>query len=257
MLDESVERGSRVLQLLNEHRIGRVAGRDRPSSASRCRRRRAATGPSPIPRPGASPAQPRRGRPSQAADGAARGPRRRACAGRAEGHDATAREAVTSAGDGLRELAAPCPTRSSTGWPGRGAILAVAHENPDADTLGATLGVARIAARSGAQVTTVCADPPPPAYDVHAGRGFVPDRPGRDDRLRPARHRRTRARSSGPAASSSATGTCCCGLPRVTIDHHVSSEAHAPADWIDASYAATCEMVALLATRARRAARHR
>ena len=36
----------------------------------------------------------------------------------------------------------------------------------------------------------------------------------------------------------------------MTIDHHVSSEAQTPADWIDASYAATCEMVALLAARA-------
>ena len=34
------------------------------------------------------------------------------------------------------------------------------------------------------------------------------------------------------------------------IDHHVSNDAAGPTDWIDASSAATCEMVALLALRA-------
>jgi phosphoesterase RecJ-like protein len=38
-------------------------------------------------------------------------------------------------------------------------------------------------------------------------------------------------------------------LPRVVIDHHVSSTATGEADWIDPASAATCEMVALLAVR--------
>jgi phosphoesterase RecJ-like protein len=38
-------------------------------------------------------------------------------------------------------------------------------------------------------------------------------------------------------------------LPRVVIDHHVSSEASGAADWIDPAAAATCEMAALLAVR--------
>ena len=37
-------------------------------------------------------------------------------------------------------------------------------------------------------------------------------------------------------------------LPRVVIDHHASNEALAEADWIEPDAAATCEMVALLAT---------
>jgi phosphoesterase RecJ-like protein len=97
-------------------------------------------------------------------------------------------------------------------------------------------------------VTTVCADRPPPAYSGLPGvEGFRPDPEptvaydllvisdaGPLDRTGAVfvRHRELLLR-----------------LPRVTIDHHVSSEASTPADWIDASYAATCEMVALLATR--------
>src|SRR5205085_5163646 len=39
------------------------------------------------------------------------------------------------------------------------------------------------------------------------------------------------------------------GLPRVTIDHHLSSDPSGEADWIDANAAATCEMTTLVATR--------
>ena len=38
-------------------------------------------------------------------------------------------------------------------------------------------------------------------------------------------------------------------LPRVVIDHHASNDGAGEADWIDPAAAATCEMVALLATR--------
>jgi phosphoesterase RecJ-like protein len=38
-------------------------------------------------------------------------------------------------------------------------------------------------------------------------------------------------------------------LPEVVIDHHLSNEAEAQTDWIDPAAAATCEMVALLASR--------
>ena len=38
-------------------------------------------------------------------------------------------------------------------------------------------------------------------------------------------------------------------LPRVVIDHHASNDAAGETDWIDPIAAATCEMVALLATR--------
>jgi len=43
-------------------------------------------------------------------------------------------------------------------------VLAVSHENPDADTLGATLGVVTIVETLGGRATPVCTDPPPALY---------------------------------------------------------------------------------------------
>ena len=41
-------------------------------------------------------------------------------------------------------------------------VLAVSHENPDADTIGATLGVVRIVERLGGTADPVCTDQIPP-----------------------------------------------------------------------------------------------
>ena len=156
---------------------------------------------------------------------------------------------MTGPGDGLRDLATAVPDAVVDRLGRARAILAVAHENPDADTLGATLGVARIAARGGAHVTTLCADRPPPAYDVLPGvETFRADPEATVD------YDLLVISDAGPLERTGGVferhRDLLLGLPRVTIDHHVSSEAQTPADWIDASYAATCEMVALLATRA-------
>src|SRR4029077_8173745 len=48
-------------------------------------------------------------------------------------------------------------------------VLAVSHENPDADTLGATLGVVRLVETLGGAVDPVCTDPVPSVYDFMAG----------------------------------------------------------------------------------------
>ncbi len=127
-------------------------------------------------------------------------------------------------------------------------VLAVGHENPDADTLGATLAVCRLVEGRGAVATAVFADPVPPLYD------FVPDV--------------SRARSDpDPSIAYDLVVISDCGaldrvgsvaarhpqlferLPRVVIDHHASNDATGAADWIDPAAAATCEMVALLAAR--------
>src|SRR6266700_3454688 len=50
-------------------------------------------------------------------------------------------------------------------------VLAVGHENPDADTLGATLAICRLVERGGATATAVFADPVPPLYDFLADVG--------------------------------------------------------------------------------------
>jgi nanoRNase/pAp phosphatase (c-di-AMP/oligoRNAs hydrolase) len=48
-------------------------------------------------------------------------------------------------------------------------VLAVTHENPDADTLGASLGVQRLVGAFGGSVTLVSSDPVPRLYDFLPG----------------------------------------------------------------------------------------
>lgn len=127
-------------------------------------------------------------------------------------------------------------------------VLAVGHENPDADTLGATLAVVSIVEALGGTADPVCTDPVPPLY------GFLPG----VDRVRV---------DPDPTAAYDLLVVSDCGtldrvgavrdrhpdlferLPRVVIDHHASNGATGDADWIDPAAAATCEMVALLALR--------
>ena len=127
-------------------------------------------------------------------------------------------------------------------------VLAVGHENPDADTLGATLGVVQIVESLGGAADAVCSDPVPPLYDF----------------LRGVERFRT---DPDPAAAYDLLVVSDCGtldrigdvryrhaelferLPRVVIDHHASNVAAGEADWIEPTAAATCEMVALLAIR--------
>jgi phosphoesterase RecJ-like protein len=129
-------------------------------------------------------------------------------------------------------------------------VLAVSHENPDADTLGATLGVATLVEALGGRATAVCTDAPPALYDFMAGieRFRTDPEPGAAydllvisdcgtiDRVGEVRGRHPRLFDE---------------LPRVVIDHHVSNGASGPADWVDPAAAATCEMIALLADRLR------
>ncbi|HEX5148398.1 MAG TPA: DHH family phosphoesterase [Candidatus Limnocylindrales bacterium] len=131
---------------------------------------------------------------------------------------------------------------------GASRVLAVSHENPDADTLGAALGIARLVEAGGGSADLVCTDPVPPLY------AFLPG----------VERYRT---DPDPAAAYDLVVFLDCGslerigavgarhadlferLPRVIIDHHASNEADGRADWIDPDAAATCEMVALLAAR--------
>lgn len=127
-------------------------------------------------------------------------------------------------------------------------VLAVGHENPDADTLGATLGIVAIIEALGGTADPVCTDPVPPLY------GFLPG----VERFRT---------DPDPSAGYDLLVVSDCGtldrtgavrerhrelfdrLPRVVIDHHASNDGAGDADWIDPGAAATCEMVALLAAR--------
>ena len=48
-------------------------------------------------------------------------------------------------------------------------VLSVSHENPDADTLGASLAIVAIVESMGGRADAVCTDPVPPIYDFLAG----------------------------------------------------------------------------------------
>jgi len=126
--------------------------------------------------------------------------------------------------------------------------LVACHENPDADTLGAALGVAAIVAHHGGRSTLISTDPVPSLYDFLEGMDrFVPDP---DD-----------------AGDYDLLVVCDCGsldrlggvlgrhqalferLPRVLVDHHASNTEGGARDWVDPTAAATCELVALLAVK--------
>jgi bifunctional oligoribonuclease and PAP phosphatase NrnA len=129
----------------------------------------------------------------------------------------------------------------------RNALIAT-HENPDADTLGAALGVATIVEAHGGRATLLSSDPVPPLYEFLPGMDrFVHDA---DD-----------------AAGYDLLVVCDCGsldrlgdvrsrhselferLPRVLVDHHASNTDGGDRDWVDPVAAATCELVVLLAAK--------
>ena len=127
-------------------------------------------------------------------------------------------------------------------------VLAVSHENPDADTLGSSLAICLIVEALGGAATPVCTDPVPSLY------GFIPG----IDRFR---------RDPDPALAYDLLVVSDCGsfdrvgavrdrhpvlfaeLPRVVVDHHASNDEVGTADWIEPRSAATCEMTTLLSAR--------
>lgn len=127
-------------------------------------------------------------------------------------------------------------------------VLAVSHENPDADTIGAALAVGRLVEACGGTADLLCTDPIPPLYGFMSGSDRYRTDPdatvaydlavivdcGSLERIGEVgvRHAELFAR-----------------LPRVVIDHHASNEASRETHWIDPTAAATCEMVTLLAAR--------
>lgn len=124
-------------------------------------------------------------------------------------------------------------------------LWVVPHERPDADALGAALGLKAILAQHGAEVAVISADAPPAVYDVIPAIGEVslkepdwaPDAIVLVDCADPKRAGRI-----GDLINSLPAST-----PRILIDHHVSNETAWPLAWIDAHAAATCEMVSLIA----------
>jgi phosphoesterase RecJ-like protein len=127
-------------------------------------------------------------------------------------------------------------------------VLAVGHENPDADTLGATLAVVRLVEANGGTADAVCTDPIPPLYDFMAGIERF-----RTDPDLEASYDLVVISDCGSLERIGDVATrhadLFARLPRVIIDHHASNDGDREADWIDPRAAATCEMVTLLAVR--------
>ena len=124
-------------------------------------------------------------------------------------------------------------------------LWVVPHERPDADALGAALGLKAILGQRGAEVAVISADAPPAVYDVIPtirevaleAPNWAPDAIVLVDCADPKRAGRI-----GDLINALPAAT-----PRILIDHHVSNETTWPLAWVDAHAAATCEMVSLIA----------
>jgi phosphoesterase RecJ-like protein len=127
-------------------------------------------------------------------------------------------------------------------------VLAVGHENPDADTLGASLAICRLVERAGGRATAVFSDPVPPLYDFmpDVKRALTDPEPGATYDLLVVSDCGTLDRIGAVAARHPELFE---RLPRIVIDHHASNAAAGALDWIEPDAAATCEMVTLLAAR--------
>ncbi len=127
-------------------------------------------------------------------------------------------------------------------------VLVVSHENPDADTLGAVLGVCHIVEALGGRATAISSDPVPPLYAFIEGieRFQCDPDPAEAYDLLVLCDCATADRVGEVAQRNAALFT---SLPRVIIDHHASNNDGGEVDWIDPDAAATCELVALLAVR--------
>ena len=127
-------------------------------------------------------------------------------------------------------------------------VLAVSHENPDADTLGAALGIVSVVEALGGKADPLCSDPIPKLYAFMAGSERFRTDPGAGtsyDLLVIVDCGSLERIGEAGVRHAELFGR----LPRVVIDHHASNAAVGEADWIDPVAAATCEMVALLAGR--------
>lgn len=153
-----------------------------------------------------------------------------------------------SGGSDLSVLAAAVPDVVVERLRAARCVLAVGHENPDADALGAALAVALLVEARGGRATVAVSDGAPALYAFLPGVEKVRTDPDPDEaydlvvlcdcgdlsRAGPILERNS--------ALFAAT-------PLLTIDHHASNDGSGDLAWIDPDAAATCEMVALLAVR--------
>lgn len=117
-------------------------------------------------------------------------------------------------------------------------VAIVSHRDPDGDTIGSAIALGLALESLGKHVTLHCADPVPSSFAFLGGteriRSDVPD--ADIDLLITVDHGDI-ARSKLPLRA---------GLPLVNIDHHASNTRFGTVNWVDATSAATGEMVARL-----------
>jgi len=125
-------------------------------------------------------------------------------------------------------------------------VIAVSHENPDADTIGAVIGICVLVEALGGRATAVCSDPVPPLYAFIPGvERFRQDpEPGAAYDLLVLADCATAERVGAVATRHPELFG---DIPRAIVDHHASNTGAGEADWIDPHAAATCELVTLLA----------
>ena len=127
-------------------------------------------------------------------------------------------------------------------------VMAVCHENPEADALGSVLALCLLVEANGGSATAVCSDPMPEMYKFLAGMERFRTEPD-------------------PAVDYDLLVVADCGelertgpvfdgnrdlfsrVPILDVDHHLSNPCFGEVDWVDAKASATCEMVTLLAWR--------
>ena len=123
-------------------------------------------------------------------------------------------------------------------------VLTVCHERPEADALGAALGVALAVESLGGTATPVCSDPVPVMYDFLRGMDRFATDPGeRVFDLIVAVDCGELARVGGVLQRRPELFR---DVPIVNIDHHVSNTGFGTIDWVDPTAAAACEQVTLL-----------
>jgi phosphoesterase RecJ-like protein len=122
-------------------------------------------------------------------------------------------------------------------------IASLCHENPDADTLGAALAIGLIAKRLGKEFEIVCADRPAPMYSFLPLFDQIESQPTGLADVAVVCDAATLERI-GPIASTHAAWLSTIAI--VNIDHHVTNPGFGTANLVDATAAATCEIVAAL-----------
>lgn len=122
-------------------------------------------------------------------------------------------------------------------------VTALCHENPDADTVGAAIAVALIAARLGAESEIVSVDKPAPMFDFLPRIDEVRARPRLEPDLAVVCDAATLQRVGRIAVEyADWLGRTCL----VNVDHHVSNDRFGQLNLVDPTAAATCEVLARL-----------